>query len=140
MSFALGARTKLAKMTSWIKGLKVDENEGMIFTWSQVKTNFNDINTGKIVLTYQDLTSYEDYITDLILSEPFKYFITSTFFGNIYVWKLQKERKLIHTFKGHARNVCSLMPHPTPTMFISASLDNTIRIWCLNKFQEIYSF
>jgi len=86
----------------WLKGMKVDEKEGIIYTWNQVQTCFNDIDTGKLIFKYKSLTAYEDYITDLIISEQYKYFITSSFKGQIYVWKLADERKLIHTFKNHA--------------------------------------
>ena len=97
------------------------------------------------------MTTYEDYITDLILSDEFRYFITSTYFGHIFVWKLTIHRKLIHSYGGHTKTVTSLSNHPTqPTLFISASNDNTIRIWCLDvrffnlillkKFSELYCF
>ena len=90
MKFEIGQKIKLESMPLWIKGMKVDETEGMIFTWSQVKTCFNDLETGALVFKYKQLTKYEDYITDLIISEKFKYFITSTFFGSVFVWKLSE--------------------------------------------------
>lgn len=133
MEFKLGPKIKLEKMPLWVKGLKVDEKEGIIFTWSQLKTCFNDISNGKLFFKFKSLTTYEDYITDLILSDEFRYFITSTYFGHIFVWKLTNHRKLIHSYGGHTKTVTSLSNHPTqPTLFISASNDNTIRIWCLD--------
>lgn len=85
-------------------------------------------------------------------------------FGQIFVWKLnvkskvslgmgnfgdedfktiktsKSKRKLIHSYTGHTKKVTSLVNHPISTMFISASLDNTVRIWCLDKFTELYCF
>jgi WD40 repeat protein len=88
-------------------------------------------------------------------------------FGQIFVWKLtvrskasgyhnqggygdkddfkstkntKSKRKLIHSYNGHTKKVTSLCTHPINTMFISASLDNTVRIWCLDKFTELYCF
>lgn len=113
MEFSLGSKVKLEDMPQWIKGLKVDEHEGCIFTWSQLQTCFNDLSSGKILFKYKSLTTYEDYITDLILSDEFRYFITSTYFGHIFVWKLTMHRKLIHTFSGHTKAVTSLSTHPT---------------------------
>lgn len=120
------------------------------------------LEDGTRVARYEELTSYEDYITDLIISDEFKYFITSTMFGQIYVWKLnvvskislgmgdgdyktfksnKTKRKLIHSYTGHTKKVTCLVNHPTnKTIFISASLDNTVRIWCLDKFTELYCF
>ena len=34
MEFELGVKVKIEKSPRWIKGLKVDEREGCIFTWS----------------------------------------------------------------------------------------------------------
>ena len=120
-------------MPLWIKGMKVDEKEGCIYTWSQLKTCFNDLQTGANLFKFKSLTTYEDYITDLIISDEFKYFITSTYFGHIFVWKLDKRRKLIHSYSGHTKTVNSLSNHPTQsTLFISAASDCTIRIWCLD--------
>lgn len=144
MQIIIGNKHNLNKDLFWLKGLKVDEHEGMIFLWSQEITCFNQLDTGEVVGKYHSLTSKEDYITDLIISEEFKYFITSTVFGLIYVWKLnvrttlfqtdnldeltryknmKTKRKLIHSFSGHTKKVTSLAPHPSNTMFISASLD-----------------
>ena len=40
---------------------------------------------------------------------------------------------MIHSFGGHSKTVTSLSIHPKQrTLFISASNDNTIRIWCLD--------
>ena len=61
--------------------MKIDEEEGLIFIWSQVKVCFNDIETGKLVFKFDRLTNFKDYVTDLIISEKFKYFITSTLSG-----------------------------------------------------------
>lgn len=87
------------------------------------------------------MTTYEDYITDILMSTEFKYFITSTFFGHIFVWKASSRRKLIHSFSGHTKSVTSLKQHPKQsTLFISTSNDCSIRIWCLDKFTELYCF
>ena len=83
----LGPKIKLKKMPLWVKGLKVVEKQNIIFTWSQLKACFNDMD-GEILFRYKKLTTYEDYITDMIVSEKYKYFVTSTFTGNVIVWKL----------------------------------------------------
>ena len=136
----LGPKVKLEKMPLWIKGLKVNEKQGMIFSWSQLKACFNDME-GRILFRYKKLTTYEDYITDLFISEKFKYFVTSTFTGSVIVWKLHRKKEMIHSFHGHTKCVTSLQEIPgQPNLFLSASNDNTIRIFSLDKFSELYSF
>jgi len=131
-------------MPLWVKGLKVDEQLGVIFTWSQLKTCFNTLDRpeqckimgwyetqegqddekklknkervrkpGTIIYKYKSLTTYEDYITDILMSLEFKYFITATYFGHIFVWKASYHRKLIHSFSGHTKTVTSMSSHPT---------------------------
>jgi len=103
----LGPKKRLEKMPLWIKGLKVNEKQNIIFTWSQLKACFNDMD-GKILFRYKQLTTYEDYITDLLVSDKYKYFVTSTFSGSVIVWKLQKKKEIIHAFNVHSKSVTSL--------------------------------
>lgn len=58
---------------------------------------------GKLLYRYRKLTPYEDFITDLFVSEKFKYFITSTYSGSVVVWKLSTRKDLIHTFNSHSK-------------------------------------
>ena len=81
LSFSIGQRMRIESKEMWLKGMKVDEKEGLIYTWNQVQTCFNDIEDGKLVFKYKGLTAYEDYITDLIISDIYKYFLTSTYKG-----------------------------------------------------------
>lgn len=137
----LGPKIKIEKMPLWIKGLKVSVKQNMIFSWSQLKVCFNDLD-GKILYRYKKLTSYEDHITDIFVSEKYRYFVSSTYSGQIIVWKLKKRKELIHSFNNsHTKCVTSLQEIPNqPTLFISASNDNTIRIFSLDKFTELYCF
>jgi len=137
----LGPKIKIEKMPLWIKGLKVCVAQNMIFSWSQLKVCFNDLD-GKILFRYKKLTNYEDYITDIFVSERYRYFVSSTYSGQIIVWKLKRRKELIHTYSNsHTKCVTSLQEIPgQPTLFISASNDNTIRIFSLDKFTELYCF
>ena len=54
---------------------------------------------------------------------------------------VSKKPILMHTFKGHSRTVTSMRPvRDTPSSFVSASLDGSLRIWCLDKFIQLYTF
>jgi WD40 repeat protein len=52
--------------------------------------------------------------------------------------------KFIHTFKGHTRGVTSMVAVRTRNAFgntfVSASLDGTVRVWCLDKLISLYCF
>ena len=86
-SASLGPKIQTEKMPLWLKGLKVNVKQNIIFSWSQLKVCLNDLN-GKIIFRYKKLTSYEDWVTDIFVNWKYKYFVTSTNKGNIMVWKL----------------------------------------------------
>lgn len=49
--------------------------------------------------------------------------------------------QLMHTYKGHTRSVTSMkLIKSQQASFVSASLDGTIRIWCLDKFIQLHHF
>lgn len=79
----------------------------MIFVWSQLKLSFNDLE-GRQLWKFKRLTEYEDIITDIVMLDKYKYFVTSTHQGNLLVWKLAKKKSLIHEFKSHTKKVTSL--------------------------------
>lgn len=143
----LSPRIKIDRTPLWIKGLKVNVADNMIFLWSQMKVNFNTLD-GKLLFRYKKVISqdkssntYENHITDIFVSKKYSYFISSTYNGKIVVNKLSKRRELMHVFNSHSKCVTSLREIPDqPSLFISASNDNTIRIFSLDKFSELYSF
>jgi WD40 repeat protein len=49
------------------------------------------------------------------------------------------EKKQVHQFVGHTKAATSLQPHPSKkNLFISASLDCTIKIWCMEVIYSIF--
>lgn len=50
-------------------------------------------------------------------------------------------KRLLHTFTGHSRAVTAIVVHPeTPTMFISSSLDGTVRLWSFDTMEQLYRY
>ena len=124
-------KQKMEDMPLWVKGLRVFPEERFSCFWSQLDVCFNVLSSGKLLYKFSGLSSYEDHITDLIISD--KYFVVATVFGNINVWKLGKTTEPIHQFTGaHTKCCSSLQNHPVKTMFMSLSLDCTLRIFCLD--------
>jgi WD40 repeat protein len=64
----------------------------------------------------------------------YKVFITGTQYGNLLAWKWGgDDKKLVHGFSGHLKTVTQLLAHPTKkNLFISSSLDSTIKVWCMD--------
>jgi len=87
-----------------------------------------------------------DTITDVLLYNQMHYFVVSTQMGQILVFKCdldnQNEKpQLMHSFKGHTRAVTSMkLIKNSYSSFVSASLDGTICVWCLDKFILLYDF
>lgn len=80
------------------------------------------------------MTIKENFITDVILFNDYQAFITGTQYGELIAWKWgSDEKRLVHNFTGHLKTISHLMAHPTKlNLFVSASLDNTIKIWCMD--------
>ena len=94
---------------------------------------------GKLIFCLKDLTSPETAITDVLINLDYRYFHTGTSTGQILVWKYDTSKKQIHSFQGHFKAVTCLMPVKTePDLLLSAALDSTVRIWSLDKFQQLY--
>jgi WD40 repeat protein len=92
-------------------------------------------------MSFKDFFKDENAITDVFIHNENGYFVTSTNLGLIIVWKMSTSKKLLHTFKGHFKEVTSLMPNSkNSSLFYSSSLDCTIKIWSIDKFQMLYSF
>lgn len=69
----------------------------------------------------------------MIVFNEYKTFIVGTQFGDLLAWKYGGEQKLVHTFSGHLKQVSQIVRHSTKkNIFISASLDCTIKIWCMD--------
>jgi WD40 repeat protein len=64
---------------------------------------------------YTDLTTKEDFVTDVIIFNQLKYICVATNFGNIKVFKWDSKKqtkKIIQTLKGHTRAISSMMYIP----------------------------
>lgn len=93
MSFKLERITHLAEMDDWVKGLKIDAKENLIYAWNQESVCFYTLlktqehAQGALIRKYSDLTIKEDFITDMLFYFDYKVFITATQFGHLFVWK-----------------------------------------------------
>jgi WD40 repeat protein len=60
----------------------------------------------------------------------------------VYKWDFKQTKKqFMHTFKSHTKAITSLKRcHTNENYVVTASLDGTIKMWCLEKMIEIYSF
>ena len=74
-----------------------------------------------------------------------QYFAFSTYYGNINVYKWidfkYGKKQFMHTFNNHSRVITSMRMVSTgaPT-FVSTSLDGSVRMWCLDRLIELYTF
>ncbi len=144
IEISLKNKIPLEKMLLWAKGLKIDLTNDMIISWDQTRLSFNHLKGGGIIFSYKDMTTAENYITDvLVIKKPFKYFVTGTYSGQVQVWKFSEKRRLINSFEGaHIKEIGSLAEYPgikgvpgtvgDPTLFISSSLDGSVKVWSLD--------
>eukprot|EP00347_Sterkiella_histriomuscorum_P004241 403361206 len=143
----------LEGMPIWAKGMKVDEQNDMIICWDHLNLTFHELSSGQHKLlnsyksllidqTQQKISDANQNITDILICKEYRYFITSTTLGHLLVWKHSKNKKLIHKYQGHFREIGSLSKHPSgdESMFLSFSIDGSVKIWSLDKFNMLYQF
>jgi WD40 repeat protein len=126
----------------------VDSKNDLIISWNKWYVSFNKLSPVSdpdlrhpVVSQYKDLTDEDEKILDVIVLCEYRYFITATSEGNIFVWKyvidekLQTTRRLIHTFAGHFKAVsCLQLLKGSPHLIVSVSVDSTARIWSIDTF------
>ena len=152
ISLDLVAPISVASTLIWCKGLNIDHKNGVIISWSQgasgsvVYVGFNRLSNGALISVMKDLIDTDEQILDVLVFAEYRYFLTATDEGNIYVWKYVQDgkvhatKRLIHAFQGHAKEIRMIMPFKQyPHLFLSASLDGTVRIWSLETFQHLYT-
>ena len=63
-------------------------------------------------------------------------YVTGSSDGKIRLWSVHTRFELGFTFRGHARPITGLLFHPADPseLFLSCSLDGSVRVYCLGKF------
>ena len=90
--------------------MNVDVKNGIISSWSQgtqgsqVFVGFNRLHNGELISMMKDLIDSDEQIMDVLVFTEYRYFLTATDEGNIYVWKyiqngkVENTKRLIHAF------------------------------------------
>lgn len=103
-------------------------------------------SAGELLCLYKDLSDKDEKILDILLYSQLKFFVVATTEGSIYVFnyapngQVEANRMLIHTFTEHYKSVPSLAKiERYPNLLISASYDQSIRIWSLTTLSLQYT-
>jgi WD40 repeat protein len=108
--------------------MRLFKEQGYFVAWNEETVNFYEFPNGdasskklcSVLMTipcavYEDLTTKEDFVTDVLIFNELKYICIATNFGNIKVFKWdpkKRTKKIIQTLKGHTRAITSLMYIP----------------------------
>ena len=142
ISISLVNRRTIETPLEWCKGLHVVPEQSLVITWNLSFVSFNELSgKGNLLVQYQEPCGSIEKVLDVCIFPKDKYFLTATDSGLINVFryrftrKVESQHKLIHSFKGHNNAVTSVSRFlDSESLVISASLDATVRIWCLHKF------
>lgn len=144
ISIKLLEKTPVQERFLWVKGLKLNTKSKIIISWDWEIVGINQLSSkGQLISQFHNLVdapgqqktsvgpspintmdeknSTPEKILDVIVFTDFRYFVTSTTLGNIYVFKyvtdgqVETQRRLIHTFDGHYKavpSICSFEHRP----------------------------
>ncbi|KAM6473458.1 uncharacterized protein PHA67_006255 [Liasis olivaceus] len=94
-----------------------------------------DIN-GKLLLEIPN--AHQSSILSCVYSSDVNILLTSSKDSEIKSWNDQG--CLLHIFQGHSKTVTKLLLHPnTTSLFISGSLDGSVRLWSFDTMDAFYS-
>jgi WD40 repeat protein len=149
----------LEQMLKWNKGMRIDETNDLIITWTEEHVSFNElrgkqkltdgnkpsqwIEAGQLVSQIRDMVTNEEKITDVLVFADYRYFVVATTEGNLHVCKFERKtdgsKKLIQTLKGHNNQVSSIQTFKEdPSLFLSASKDGTCCVWSIKTLSRLY--
>lgn len=83
-------------MGQWVKGITLDLRQGFFVAWNEHHLNFYKFKLGapqsentkcSVQFECDQISSKEDFITDLLIYNEMHYFVISTNYGNISVYK-----------------------------------------------------
>ena len=84
----LQEKQPVAAQFKWVKGLKLNYKSNLIITWGWYKVSMNHLShQGGLISQFKNLVDREEKILDVLVFSDYRYFVTSTTLGNIYVFK-----------------------------------------------------
>ncbi|XP_062825873.1 uncharacterized protein LOC100552577 isoform X2 [Anolis carolinensis] len=120
---------------SWCTNMDFDVPMQRYYCFSEGHFYCYDIN-GKMLL--QILNAHETAILCCAYSAEIGIFLTSSKGSEIKSWNGQGN--LLHVFQGHSKTVTKLLLHPSiASLFISGSLDGSVKLWSLDSMEVFYS-
>ncbi|KAG5282638.1 hypothetical protein AALO_G00058190 [Alosa alosa] len=113
--------------------MELDVPQQRLYFFSHVNILCYDM-TGTIMARLRNTHS------GMVLASVFSPYARMLLTADIEIKAWSETGHLLHVFHGHNRPITSLILHPTtPAIFISASFDCSIRLWCLNSLTQIIS-
>ncbi|XP_042310460.1 uncharacterized protein LOC121923774 isoform X2 [Sceloporus undulatus] len=120
---------------SWCTNMDFDVLMQRYYCFSDGHFYCYDIN-GNMLL--EILNAHETAILSCVYSADTRLFLTSSKGSEIKSWNDQG--CLLHVFQGHSDTVTKLLLHPsTTTLFISGSLDGSVKLWSFETMDIFYS-
>jgi hypothetical protein len=75
-------------MLQWCKGLRVDTKSNILITWDWEVVSMNSLaHSAPLVKQFKELCDKEEKILDVLVFSEYRYFVTATTAGKIYVFK-----------------------------------------------------
>jgi len=109
-----------------VGGVAFTPDDKLITTSSDNKIRLWNAKTGKHIHTINDI---EGQIMSIFISHDGAYISSSNVNGTVKIWKIKGGKKLCE-YEGHSKRAREAVFHPTKeNTVISASNDNTIRMW-----------
>lgn len=122
--------------SSWITGMTIREKVNHLYLTSGTGILVIDLKTGNLLEDSRCLTKRG--ITFVAHHEFYQYLLLGTIDGSIKI--VNSSRDTVHEFLCHTNHVVSISCLSSGSLFISCGADQTIRLFNLKTFREIFRF
>ena len=80
---------------TWIKGLKVDEDQKVVHVWDTDVISFYHIPDFKQMCSYTELVNHVDKLNDILIIPKYRYFVICTNEAVLAAYKMSRKKELI---------------------------------------------
>jgi WD40 repeat protein len=94
-----------------------------------------NIISDRLLVDMHKVAEPTNQLTAITLSPKMGYFIAGANQGQILIYKMQRYRRLVNAFQSHEKKIIALHVNRLENELLSASEDQTIRIFSLQSMQ-----
>ncbi|KAI9342775.1 WD40-repeat-containing domain protein [Zopfochytrium polystomum] len=121
-------------LEEWITCIALDSNQHRLYAAVGSKILSFNLVTGDLTDKWANVSHRQ--VTSIVHFAAYDYTVLGCSNGRIKI--INMTSLIVHEFASHTKKITALAVYPHGSFVLSASLDYTVRMFCLKTFQEVY--